>query len=86
METIIAIHNESEYNEILRQAVAVIESARIKVASAIVRTSNEMHRDAVGVLPWWNINKLIAKLGDDDDAILYYAEQTIAKKWIVILW
>ncbi len=119
METIIAGQNESEYNEILRQAVAVIESARIKVASAIVRTSNEMHweigkllyerkldskhgdgvvnrlsvdlkarypkmgmsvsnlwnmkrlyvrfhnsdqklQQAVGVLPWWNINKLIA--------------------------
>lgn len=30
----------------------------------------------------WNINKLIAKLGDDDEAILYYAEQTIAKNGI----
>ena len=48
METIIAIHNESEYNDILRQSVAV--------------------------LPWWNINKLISELGDDDEAILYYAE------------
>lgn len=28
METIVRIHNESEYNEILRQAVAVIETAR----------------------------------------------------------
>lgn len=140
MKTIIAIHNESEYNEILRQAVAVIETARSKAARAIVESSNEMHweigkllyerkldskhgdsvvkrlsgdlkaaypkmgmsitnlwdmkryyvrfresspklRHAVGVLPWWNINKLIAKLGDDDEAILYYAEQTIAKKW-----
>ncbi len=140
METIIANHNESEYNEILRQAVAVIESARSKAASAIVRTSNEMHweigkllyerkldsnhgdgivkrlsvdlkakypkmgmsernlwdmkrfymrfresspklRQAVAVLPWWNVNKLITRLEDDDDAILYYAEQTIAKKW-----
>lgn len=29
MKTIIAIHNESVYNEILRQAVAVIEMARL---------------------------------------------------------
>ncbi len=140
MEQIISISEESQYNEILRQAVAVIESSRSRAASAVVRTSNEMHweigkllyerkldsnhgdgvvkrlsvdlkarypkmgmsvsnlwdmkryyvrfresspklRHAVGVLPWWNINKLIAKLGDNDDAILYYAEQTIAKKW-----
>ncbi|MDE6650614.1 MAG: PDDEXK nuclease domain-containing protein [Muribaculaceae bacterium] len=140
METIIAIHNESEYNEILRQAVAVIETARSKAARAIVGSSNEMHweigkllydkkldskhgdkvvkrlsadlkaaypkmgmsernlwdmkrfyvrfkdselklRQAVAVLPWWNINKLISKLGDDDEAILYYAEQTVEKQW-----
>lgn len=140
MEQTITLPEESQYNEILRQAVAVIETARSKAASAIVRTSNEMHweigkllyerkldskhgdgvvkrlsvdlkakypkmgmsvtnlwdmkrfyvrfresspklRQCVGVLPWWNINKLIAKLGDDDDAILYYAEQTIEKKW-----
>ncbi len=140
MEIIIAIHNESEYNDILQQAVAVIESARSKTASEIARTSNEMHweigkllyeckldskhgdgvvkrlsvdlkskyakmgmsvsnlwamkryyvrfresspklRRSVGVLSWLNINKLIAKLRDDDEAILYYAEQTLAKKW-----
>ncbi len=45
------------------------------------RESSPKLRHAVGVWPWWNINKLIARLGDDDDAILYYAEQTIAKKW-----
>ena len=28
METVIRIHNESEYNEILQQAVEVIEIAR----------------------------------------------------------
>ena len=50
METIIAIHNESEYNEILRQAVAVIETARSKAARAIVESSNEMH---------WEIGKLL---------------------------
>lgn len=38
-------------------------------------------RQAVAVLPWWNINKLISKLGDDDEAILYYAEQTVEKQW-----
>lgn len=140
METIIATHSESEYNEILRQAVAVIETARSKAARAIVGSSNEMHweigrllydkkldskhgdkvvkrlsadlkvaypkmgmsernlwdmkrfyvrfkdselklRQAVAVLPWWNINKLISKLGDDDEAILYYAEQTVEKQW-----
>ncbi len=140
METVVRIHNESEYNEILRQAVAVIETARSNAARAIVSTSNEMHwcigqllyerklekahgasvvkhlsvdlkhrypdmgmsernlwdmkrfyvrfrqsspklRQAVAVLPWWNINKLISKLGDDDEAILYYAEQTVAKRW-----
>ncbi|MBD5270597.1 MAG: hypothetical protein HDS43_08280 [Bacteroides sp.] len=43
MKTIIAIHNESEYKDILRQAVAVIETARNKVARAIAGSSNEIH-------------------------------------------
>ena len=43
METIVRIHNESEYNEILQQTVAVIETARGNAARAIVTTSNEMH-------------------------------------------
>ena len=140
METIIVNHNESEYNDILRQAVALIETARNKAARAIAGSSNEMHweigkllydkkldskhgdkvvkrlsadlkaaypkmgmsernlwdmkrfyvrfkdsepklRQAVAVFPWWNINKLISKLGDDDEAILYYAEQTVDKQW-----
>lgn len=50
METTIVIHNESEYNEILRQAVAVIETARGSAARAIVSTSNEMH---------WQIGQLL---------------------------
>ena len=50
METVVRIHNESEYNEILRQAVAVIENARSNVAHAIVSTSNEMH---------WRIGQLL---------------------------
>lgn len=140
METIISLSSESEYSEILRQAVAVIETARTKVAREVVASSNEMHwnigkllyerklenkhgsavvkhlsidlkqrypdmgmsernlwdmkrfytrfhlsdsklRQAVAVLPWWNINKLISILGDDDGAILYYSQQTIAKGW-----
>lgn len=43
MEQIIPLSEESQYNEILRQAVAVIESSRSKAARAIVATSNEMH-------------------------------------------
>ncbi len=35
MKSVIAIYNDSDYNEILRQAVAVIESSRSKAASAI---------------------------------------------------
>ena len=50
MEITVAIHNESEYNEILRQAVAVIETARSNAARAIVSTSNEMH---------WQIGQLL---------------------------
>ena len=36
METVVRLHDESEYNEILQQAVAVIETARCNVARAIV--------------------------------------------------
>lgn len=50
IEITVAIHNESEYNEILRQAVAVIETARGNAARAIVSTSNEMH---------WQIGQLL---------------------------
>lgn len=50
METVVRIHSESEYNEILRQAVAVIETSRDNAARAIVRTSNEMH---------WRIGQLL---------------------------
>ena len=56
METIVHIHSESEYNEILQQAVAVIETARGNAARAIVSTSNEMY---------WRIGQLLyeRKLG-----------------------
>lgn len=50
MEQISAISEESQYTEILQQAVAVIESARNKAARAIVGSSNEMH---------WEIGKLL---------------------------
>ncbi len=36
MEQIITLSEESQYNEILRQAVAVIKSARSKAASATI--------------------------------------------------
>lgn len=32
-------------------------------------------------MPWGHINHLITKFGDDDTAILYYAQKTIEKKW-----
>ena len=50
METVVLIHNDSEYNGILRQAVAVIETARGNAARAIVSKSNEMH---------WRIGQLL---------------------------
>ena len=50
METAVGIYNELEYNEILRQAVAVIETARGNAARAIISTSNEMH---------WRIGQLL---------------------------
>ena len=50
METIVTFHTESEYNEILQQAVAVIEAARGNAARAIVSVSNEMH---------WNVGKIL---------------------------
>lgn len=140
MDTSVTIHNISEYDEILRQAVAVIESSRNMVAKTIMSHINEMHwnigkllhdqklekgygsaivkhlsvdlkqrypnmgmsernlwdmkrfysrfckselklRQAVAVLPWWNINKLISTYENDDAAILFYAEQTIEKNW-----
>ena len=140
MEQIISLSEESNYTEILQQAVAVIETSRTKAAKAIIASSNEMHweigrllyerkldskhgsaivkrlsvdlkikypsmgmsernlwdmkryyvrfrlstpklRQAVAVLPWWNINKLISQFKDSDEAILYYAEKTVEKAW-----
>ncbi|MDE7397577.1 MAG: hypothetical protein K2M98_07620 [Muribaculum sp.] len=50
MEHVISINNEHEYNEILQQAVAVIETARGNAARAIICASNEMH---------WRIGQLL---------------------------
>lgn len=50
MEQIVSLYSESNYSEILQQAVSVIETARSKAARAIASTSNEMH---------WEIGKLL---------------------------
>lgn len=61
MESVI-LTQDASYNEILRQAVAVIESARAKVARAIVGTATEMH---------WNVGRILyeqkldSKYGDN---------------------
>ncbi len=38
-------------------------------------------RQAVAVLPWGHMLTLMRKFGDDDNAILYYAQETISKGW-----
>ena len=38
-------------------------------------------RQIVAVLPWGHILTLMRKFGDDDKAILYYAQETITKGW-----
>ena len=43
MDIINLNHKERSYQEILQQAVALIESARNKVARAVIINSNEMH-------------------------------------------
>ena len=50
MEQIISLSEESNYKEILQQAVAVIETSRTKAAKAIIASSNEMH---------WEIGRLL---------------------------
>lgn len=51
MEHIISVSEESNYNEILQQPVAVIEAVRNKVARSIVGTSNEMHWEVGKIRP-----------------------------------
>lgn len=132
--------NESDYNEILQQAVAVFNNTRNAIARSVSITSNTAYwnmgkllherkldgkhgdgvikrlsidlkqhfptigisprnlwdmkrfyerfkdsngklRQAVAVLPWGHILRLIQKFNNDDDAILYYAKETLAKGW-----
>ena len=131
---------ESEYNSILRQAVAVIDKTRTIVASSVTSAIGSAHwelgkllhdkklenkhgsgvvnrlssdlkerypqmgmsprnlwdmkkfyerfcysdpklRQAVALLPWGHTLKLMQKFGNNDEAILYYAQETIAKGW-----
>lgn len=58
METVVRIHNESEYNEILQQAVAVIETARCNAARVIVSTSNEMHWPTAIIISLLNLEMM----------------------------
>jgi len=43
--------------------------------------SNPKVQQAVALLPWGHTLKLIQKFGNDDEAILYYAQETTAKGW-----
>lgn len=43
--------------------------------------SDSKLQQAVVVLPWGHLNYLITNFGDDDKAILYYAQKTIEKGW-----
>ena len=140
MEKKIIQINESEYNSILRQVVAVIENSKATIAKNInigintthwnigkllhdkkleskhgsgvvnrlsvdlkqmypemgvsprnlwdmkkfyerFKESDEKLRHAVAVLPWWNTLKLMSKFGDNDEAIMYYAQETVRKGW-----
>lgn len=132
--------SESDYNSILRQAVAVIDKTKSTVATSVCAAIGSAHcelgkllheqkleskhgssvvnrlssdlkerypqmgmsprnlwdmkkfyerfcdcdsklRQAVAVLPWGHTLKLMQKFGDDDEAILYYAQETTAKGW-----
>ncbi len=45
------------------------------------KDSSQKLQQAVAVLPWGHLNHLITKCGDDDRAILYYAQNAIEKGW-----
>ena len=131
---------ESEYDVILRQAVAVIDRTKTMVATTICSAIGTAHwelgkllhekrvesqhgsgvvnrlsydlkqrypqmgvsprnlcdmkkfyerfcyselklRQAVAVLPWGHTLTLMRKFGEDDDTILYYAQEIISKGW-----
>ena len=133
-------YSESEYNEILRQAVALIEQGRFALArqcnkivsaayweigkllyekkldsihgsSVVKRLSSDLKerypkmglsprslwdmkkyylrfcesdakvQQAVAVLHWGHVLKLMEKCKDDDDAIYYYANESFVKGW-----
>ena len=38
-------------------------------------------RQAVALLPWGHILRLLQRVGDDDAAMLFYAQETAAKGW-----
>lgn len=139
-EIIIQNLSESDYNSILRQAVAVIDRIRSTVATSVCAAIGSAHwelgkllheqkleskhgsgvvnrlssdlkerypqmgmsprnlwdmkkfyerfcdcdsklRQAVALLPWGHTLKLMRKFGNDDEAILYYAQETTAKGW-----
>ena len=43
--------------------------------------SNIKVRQAVALLPWGHILRLLQKVGDDDAAMLFYAKETRSKGW-----
>ena len=45
------------------------------------KDSDEKLRQAVAVLPWGHILRLMQKFDNDDNAILYYANETVVKGW-----
>ena len=136
----IATLSEREYEELLRQAVAVIDQARTRVAQHLATESSNTYweigrliherklesehgsgvvkrlsadlkerypdmglsprnlwdmkkfflryrdsdpklRQSVALLPWGHNLLLMRKLKDDDSAISYYSQETIAKGW-----
>ena len=114
---------ESEYDAILRQAVAVIDRTRAMVATTVCSAIGTAHweigkllhdkkieskhgsgvvnrlsfdlkqrypqmcdsepklRQAVAVLPWGHTLTLMRKFGEDDNTILYYAQEITSKGW-----
>ena len=96
MKKAIAKQTETEYNEILQQAVAVINETRIKVARQLNIGENAVYwkkyyerfcqslskvQQAVALLPWGHILQLMQSIGDNDESILFYATECATKGW-----